>query len=1143
MLTVDSRAADELSLYERPEIWLNKLINRDGLYKDLASKLDLESTGKISCSGTREIDYPPMRFHGGGELEVAKSFSLPPDLVDKFAGMQKNCLMGIFSLCERAWITIDNELFMWNYEDGEDLAYYDGVNDTIICVGLANPRSGLLPNKVQHLLCVVTPLEIFVLGMTYVTSGERSRENSANTILQVMPDPLYCLPTDNFTVSCMEATENGRIFFGTQEGSLLELNCSPIPGWSHDSVESVPNGRTGPCALINHSASTLSMLLPTVITSGFRSVDPICQLSCDTVRHLLYVRTENSSLSVYEYAGKSDSGPMRNGVSGSLTRLASLSGSDLAHAAATAVRSIDRDQFRSLVSIVPLSSGLCYLMAVTKIGIRLYFGDHLRLIHIRLPPISPYGRMGLGEVKLTAETRGTVVFVSALPSDISSPNALTGSMSLDSRTPFIGQPKLTFGQAGRSEEDSFNQTNGATHGQFDVPPHVLYTLSPDPYPWTANLTEVSSAAWCVDGAWALVVLPDDCDHICAEMDSVNRTTMMSTDKTKDGSNPSCLSHGQPPVVLTQHLDPPYRRLLLISAQGLIHLRLPNPLTRLKEFLMREASSSALNTSLSATGLIDQYTGNPTRLGTQSSLAYPSLVDLDDSVTDFALNTRFLSAYLHQFSPDEAICAALVIGAASFVDGRGIHAYVEQAVLYFAAEASQFWIPAVRRANPGLQQGQRQQALSIDRSLSSGLFLFSGISVFFARLARTFWRSPLFRDASRVSTKGSASSELASSGRFRSWMHTFVHVLASASPLRAGRTQQEAKQLIISRLDPDEICWLVHQVSFLQQFLRRQLNVRGGWLRASTTGLTPRSGPIVSRSHTTDDGDEYVDVVLLQRLAEELDKLLSAVLEVLGFWQIFSEHVVHKVVERLPGDQRALLLQLPFEVYVISLLDALFPTGLQSPPGLTVPGPPMQLLHHGPVLAGNLGATELITALINALIDYYLAEASQAVDSGVSLDAITSRLQCACPTLFANEDAMCAKASECLIQVNLLRAGMTSSDMNGVLDSSSVEQQPVSQSSAEIEQLVLHALQLYAEAGPGLDLDGATERLIASGAWSGAVALCLSVAKQRDPTDVAVDCLKNGRRPSTEPLVSDVKSDRWGRKPVFAQSELAATEGR
>uniref|UniRef100_A0A183B452 Nucleoporin_N domain-containing protein n=1 Tax=Echinostoma caproni TaxID=27848 RepID=A0A183B452_9TREM len=64
--------------------------------------------------------------------------------------MQKNCLMGVFTACERAWISIDNELFMWSYEDGEDLAYYDGINDTIIAVELAVPRPGLFTNFISH---------------------------------------------------------------------------------------------------------------------------------------------------------------------------------------------------------------------------------------------------------------------------------------------------------------------------------------------------------------------------------------------------------------------------------------------------------------------------------------------------------------------------------------------------------------------------------------------------------------------------------------------------------------------------------------------------------------------------------------------------------------------------------------------------------------------------------------------------------------------------------------------------------------------------------------------------------------------------------------------------------------------------------
>ncbi|CAL8081849.1 unnamed protein product [Calicophoron daubneyi] len=156
------------------------------------------------------MDYPLTSFHAGGELEVLKSFSLPLDLIEKFAGMQKNCLMGVFTACERAWITVDSELFMWNYEDGGDLAYYDGVKDTIICVGLSRPRPGILPGRVHFLLCLATPLEIVVLGVTYTGSTERSYRDSPDPMLQVIPDPIYCLPTDNYTISHIEATNTGR---------------------------------------------------------------------------------------------------------------------------------------------------------------------------------------------------------------------------------------------------------------------------------------------------------------------------------------------------------------------------------------------------------------------------------------------------------------------------------------------------------------------------------------------------------------------------------------------------------------------------------------------------------------------------------------------------------------------------------------------------------------------------------------------------------------------------------------------------------------------------------------------------------------------------------------------------------------------
>ena len=87
-------------------------------------------------------------------------------------------------------------------------------------------------------------------------------------------------------------------------------------------------------------------------------------------------------------------------------------------------------------------------------------------------------------------------------------------------------------------------------------------------------------------------------------------------------------------MLTQHLDPPYRRVLVITARGIVHLRLPSPLQRLRDFLVSSAAT------LSATD--------------PSNALDPSSASTADG--------GFLSTFLHQFGPDESICAAIVIAA-------------------------------------------------------------------------------------------------------------------------------------------------------------------------------------------------------------------------------------------------------------------------------------------------------------------------------------------------------------------------------------------------------------------------------------------------------------------------------------------------
>ena len=42
---------------------------------------------------------------------------LPPELVEHFGHMQANCMIGLFPEIERAWLTIDSDIYVWRFQD------------------------------------------------------------------------------------------------------------------------------------------------------------------------------------------------------------------------------------------------------------------------------------------------------------------------------------------------------------------------------------------------------------------------------------------------------------------------------------------------------------------------------------------------------------------------------------------------------------------------------------------------------------------------------------------------------------------------------------------------------------------------------------------------------------------------------------------------------------------------------------------------------------------------------------------------------------------------------------------------------------------------------------------------------------------
>ncbi|KFZ68076.1 Nuclear pore complex protein Nup155, partial [Podiceps cristatus] len=342
--------------------------------------------GSPTVSGMSDMDYP---LQGPGllsipnlpEISSVRRVPLPPELVEQFGHMQCNCMMGVFPEISRAWLTIDSDIFMWNYEDGGDLAYFDGLSETILAVGLVKPKGGIFQPHVRHLLVLATPVDIVILGLSCanIQAGTGSLNDSMSGGMQLLPDPLYSLPTDNTYILAITSTDNGRIFLAGKDGCLYEVAYQAEAGWFSQR-----------CRKINHSKSALSFLIPSLLQFTFSEDDPVVQIAIDNSRNILYTRSEKGVLQVYDL-GQDGQG---------MTRVTSLSQNAIVSAAGSIARTIDRSVFKPIVQIAVIENSEsidCQLLAITHAGVRLYFSTSqfkhptvrpsmLTLVHVRLPP-------------------------------------------------------------------------------------------------------------------------------------------------------------------------------------------------------------------------------------------------------------------------------------------------------------------------------------------------------------------------------------------------------------------------------------------------------------------------------------------------------------------------------------------------------------------------------------------------------------------------------------------------------------------------------------------------------------------------------------------------------------------------------------
>ena len=105
--------------------------------------------------------------------------------------------MGIFPEINRTWMTIDNTLYLWNYESNEyyQLYYRDFINthhdpdQLILNCALVKPIPGVFLEQIEYLLIVSTPLEITILGLAF---ENKKSDNDSRGACTIYPTDMSC---------------------------------------------------------------------------------------------------------------------------------------------------------------------------------------------------------------------------------------------------------------------------------------------------------------------------------------------------------------------------------------------------------------------------------------------------------------------------------------------------------------------------------------------------------------------------------------------------------------------------------------------------------------------------------------------------------------------------------------------------------------------------------------------------------------------------------------------------------------------------------------------------------------------------------------------------------------------------------------
>ncbi|CAO3624288.1 unnamed protein product [Cunninghamella echinulata] len=268
--------------------------------------------------------------------------------------------MGLLSEIGYAWVSIDNRLYLWNYDtEGakDDIYTYNDQDQVIYKVILVKPKPGVFDDFIEYLLVVATPLQFILLGVSFkpypsqMTHNISISDSDSSRCMKLLATDLS-VSSDDIQITSINGTNNGRIFMTANNGHLYELDYQSPQKWF---------GST--CSLKCLTGAGISSYVPTLFRSSFTG--NYRSITIDNERNVLYLLTTKSEIEVF-YIGPSQT---------EFTHVAK--NTDILNSARQMCRPMMYDanhfEIESLHIITKSESKKIHLVAVTKRGFRLYF--------------------------------------------------------------------------------------------------------------------------------------------------------------------------------------------------------------------------------------------------------------------------------------------------------------------------------------------------------------------------------------------------------------------------------------------------------------------------------------------------------------------------------------------------------------------------------------------------------------------------------------------------------------------------------------------------------------------------------------------------------------------------------------------------